>query len=152
MEPIGRLKNINEDTFKPHTISVVGYSDVGEEIITDIRFRAKPPFRFVLDMIRAGAEVTVKQPVDALNYLDQCVLKDDKESWEKLLDSEDVNVEWQTIVDVYVELIGLYSGNKKRPLAKASSSRGGPSSTKRTSSGAAKSRASTSKTSQRKIG
>lgn len=150
-EVVGRLKDVDENTFKPISIFVVGYTELGDEEVTEIRFRARPPFKFIRDMIRSGAEVSVKDPTQALDYLDQCVVKADRLKWEGLQDSDEINVTWQTIVDVYLELIAIYGG-KKRPLVPASSSRGGGSSTRPTSTGAPKSRASTAKKSPRKSG
>ena len=98
--PVGRIDGVDANTFKPYVIPVVGYSDEGDEIITKIMFKAKPPFRFVLNMMKIGGKISPEKVNEALLYLDQCVIKSSREDWDRLIDSEDINVEWQTIADV----------------------------------------------------
>jgi hypothetical protein len=144
LEEVGNIDEAELD-FEPVTIPIVGYTDAKEKVVTKIRFRRNAPAGFALDMIRAVDAKGNLTVLTALKYLDGCVYEADREAWEDLIHGKGVNISDSTISDVYTRLGEFYTG---RPTSRRSGSSRGQSSTKQTTQRAAKSQASTKKTSR----
>jgi hypothetical protein len=138
LEPIGRVLDptlINDD---PLIVPIVGYVEkTKKEVVTEIRFVANVPIGAALDMIRATDANGNIDPVVALDYIDKCVHPDDRDSWDKLLHDPKIIVMQSTLLAVYAAIGEFYAG---RPSKQRSGSRGGQSSTGKTSRAVAKSR------------
>jgi hypothetical protein len=134
LEPIGRVANPEE--IEPLTIPIVGYTNEGTEVVTEITFRPEFPAGKFRDLMKtADAEGNIGQGA-ILDYLDSCVLQADREAWHELLYSEDVNIAQTTVVAVYRDLAEFYAG-RNRPTKPSSGRSGGPKRTPRTGKGAA---------------
>jgi hypothetical protein len=142
LEPVGRIENLEEENFEPIVMPIVGYDTDGDEVITRIRFRPWIPTKKSFDM----AAVTVKgiTPTSTvMEYLEKCVLKEDRGAWNELLDSDDVFIKIETFGEIAQALGSIYNG--ERPTKQRSDLSGGGQATKPTTRAAATAKVSTSK-------
>ena len=137
LEPIGRLSP-DQITTEPLEVPIIGYAEkTKKEVETVIRFVANVPIGAALDMIRATDQDGNINPVAALDYIDKCVHFDDRKKWDDLLHDPKIIVKQETLLAVYQAIGEFYAG---RPSPQRSGSRGGRSSTDKTSRAAASSR------------
>lgn len=138
----GRVENPEELDLEPIEIEITGYTLDREPVSQIVRFRPAMPVGSTIDIIRyTDAKGNVPQ-AKVIDFLDACPIDEDKELWKDFLDRTDVMIEFQTLLDVYMAVVEVYSA---RPFTLRSGSSGGTSSTKPTSKAAADYRASRSK-------
>lgn len=144
LEPVGRRPKGQRKT-EPVIVPVVGYNLDDEEVVFNLVCRPSIPLGIALDITRqshvnAKGQTIVPTSL-ALEYIDLCVSPEIADDWKAFLNSPDVMVDLETLADIYRTLSGYYTD---RPSTQRSSSPNGVSPTKRTSSGVARGRASTS--------
>ena len=142
LEPIGRVEDPESLDLDPIIIPIVGYTIDKEEVIQPIRFRPVQPTGAGLAVLRQTLPNGNVPIAPVMKFLDECILSDDKELWEKFLNDETVFIEQDTLVEVYKAITAVYAA---RPTMRRSGSVGGRPSSTPTSRAAARSRASTSK-------
>jgi hypothetical protein len=142
LEPIGRIENLEDENFEPIVMPIVGYDEDGDEVVVKIRFRPWVPTKKSLDM--RGATIKGVTPTNiVLDYLEKCVLKEDRQAWNDLLDSDDVFIKIETFGEIARTLGSIYDG--KHPTKQRSDLPGGGQATEPTTRAAATSKDSTSK-------
>lgn len=127
---------------EPIVVPIAGFKLDGERVVTDITFRPVVPLGYALDMaeqISAAGEVPV---ATAIAYMNDCVMPESREAWHQLLNSPEVMVDQQTLVDCFTAVTEAYG---ERPTLRSSDSVGGPPDTDSTSGDGAASPASTSR-------
>jgi hypothetical protein len=119
----------NQDDSEPVTIPFVAVK--GEEkVTTAIRFAGRLPAGVALDMIKVTNAAGQVDFNAAVEYVDGCVLEEDRELWDELIHSTEIIVEQSHLLAAYAQL-GEYYTN--RPTKRRSVSRTGAASTKPTS-------------------
>jgi hypothetical protein len=147
LEPVGVKTAEEQKAFEPVTIPVVAYSTQnGKAITSKIDFLPKPPPKSALALINLAGKNDELTGEQIEQWVRSCMHPDSMDRWEWLTSSTDVNLEYETVVQVYMALMGFYGG--KRPTAKRPSSRSGTPRTQRTTTVASRKRASTSKVSK----
>jgi hypothetical protein len=152
LEPIGRLEDVDELDLGPIVVPIVGYKNTTKgnvEVITKIRFKRRPPFKYLREKIAQGLDTTSMVGDDQVDFLTVIVDDEDKQKFLDLIFSEEIYVDYVTIRDVFKKVTETYA---QRPTKQPSGSSNGPSPTKRTTGRAASLEASTTKRSRSATG
>ena len=146
-EVIGRVDPATLD-FTPIVLTIAGYTNDGEEVLTTVAFKNDLPMGFTLDAIRSGKEVAEvlgdKTGAQVVEFLYAATYDEANEAVLDALIHSKVNVEYTTLGAVFKELALRYT---KRPTRQRSSSPGGGRTTKPTAGAAASKPASRSRAS-----
>jgi hypothetical protein len=152
LAPIGKIEGAEDLDLGPIVVPIVGYRSTpkgNEEVVTKIKFKRRPPFKYIQDAIAKGLDTKKMLGEDQLDYLTVIVEDEDKEKFLELVFSEDIYVDFITIKEVFQQVIATYT---QRPTKRLSGSSSGPTRTKRTTGHAASSQESTSKPSRSATG
>lgn len=142
---VGKVEAPESRELDPLIVPVAAYTATGKEVIERFAFRPTIPLGAVM---RAFEQI---QPNGALGngpilkFLQKCLLPDDRERFLEFLDRDDLEIEAQLIVDIYTAVMEFWAA---RPTLPRSASASGTPQQKRTSRAAARSKASTSKSSR----
>jgi hypothetical protein len=141
LEAIGRVEHPEELELEPITIPIVGYTREKEEVIQPVNFRPVQPTGAALDVLRM-TNVKGDVPVaPVMRFLDECVVEEDRKSWDDFLNDPTVYIEQDTLIQLYRVLTEVYSS---RPTAQRSVSHNGRVTSRTTSRAAASKKVSTS--------
>ena len=136
-EVIGRVDPATLD-FTPIVLTIAGYTNEGEEVLTQVAFKNEIPMGFTVDAIRSGVELSTllgdKTGAQVVEFLYAATYDETAQATLDALIHSKVNVEYTTLGAVFKELAGRYT---KRPTRQRSSSPGGGRSTKPTAGAAA---------------
>ena len=144
LDPIGRVADTSTLELEPITVPVVGYTEAAKEVVTKIRFKARPAPGVAFDMLAAIDSKGKILNSAVLKFLDGCVLSDDRDKWHELLYGDRVMVEQETVTGVYQAVAEYYEGTN-RPSRQRPGSPSGRSRTAPTSRAAASGRESAGK-------
>ncbi len=142
LEPIGRVDNLEDFDLDPIVVPIVGYTIDKEEVIQPIRFRPVQPTGAGLAILRQTRPDGNVPIGPVLHFLDECIMFDDRDLWEKFVNDETIFIEQTTLIELYKRLTEVYAA---RPTTRRSASPGTRPSSTPTSRAVARSRASTSK-------
>ena len=141
LDPVGEVKNLNELDVEPVTIPIVSYDEDKNKVVTEIRFMRHVPLGFGIDMIKATKADGTIDPKYMVDFVLDCVVDEDQESFDDLIRRKDIFTEISTLRKVYDSLGEIYKGDN-HPLEKPSSSSAGKPRTARTSKAVASNSAS----------
>jgi hypothetical protein len=139
LQPIGRVENPDELDLDPIEVPIVAYANDRSEVITEIRFRAVQPMGASLDVLRETRGDGNVPLSEAIKFLDDCILLEDRKKWEALIHDPELTIEQTTYSVLYRELCSVYAA---RPTQRLSGSHSGQRKPKQTSRDAARKRAS----------
>jgi hypothetical protein len=140
----GRVDNPDDLDLAPIVVKIVGYTMGHEEVTETVRFRPMAPTWLSMDLARKHSATGQVNEADAGEFLDHCMLEEDRPKWVAFLSRDDLMIEMTTVLKVYNAISEVYVA---RPTTAPPVSSGGRAKTTRTSRAGARSRASTSTTS-----
>jgi hypothetical protein len=140
----GEVENPDDLNLDPIVVEVVGYTIDHKRESEVFRFRPMAPTWLSMDLARKHSASGQVNEADAGDFLDHCMLEEDRPKWIAFLSRDDLMIEMTTILKVYNAISEVYVA---RPTTAPSASSGGRARTTRTSRAGARSKASTSTTS-----
>jgi hypothetical protein len=124
LDPVGRAERPEDLDFDPVVIPIVGYTADHREVIHEAKFRGMEPTGAAMNLMR---QTDAKGNVPAslvIQYLDRCLLKEDRDEFNAFIDDDDVYVDQKVLMEAYRQLVAYYS---KRPTTRRPDSSPGPS-------------------------
>ncbi len=140
LAPIGLIDNVDERTFEPIVIPIVGYTLDAQPVTRRFRFWPTLNFDAAVNLYRDTKADGSPREAAIFEYLDKCLIPDDLEDFWAFVGQRPVGgdpavvVEQTTIRELYRALVGEYG---RRPTLPLSDSLDGSSTPSPTSAAAA---------------
>lgn len=141
---VGR-RDPSEDLPEPITVPIAAYTLDGEEVLERFAFRPVMPAGAVIRAFRSIQPNGVLATGPILDFLEKSLMPEERERFQQFLDRDDLMIEADLLSDIYRTVTEVWT---ERPTRRRSGSASSGSPTRRTSRGAARAAASTSKRSR----
>ncbi len=142
---VGKLEQPASVEFDPIIVPVAAYTAGGEEVIERFQFRPVMPFGAIMRAFEQIQPDGILANGPILKFLQKSLMEGDRERFLEFLDRDDLMIDAELIVDVYRTVTEVWAARPTRPR---SGLRSPSPALKRTSRAAARSKASTSKSSR----
>lgn len=139
---IGRVAVVEDLDLDPIEVPVVAYTIDRKEVEETFRFRPMQPAGATLDILKATGPNGEAPTALVMQFLDECLLEEDRDSWELFLHRPDLMIEQSVLAQIYRGISEVYAN---RPTPAWSESDGGGSVAGPTSPAAPRAKASRSK-------